>query len=363
MKIVFRTDASIQIGTGHVMRCLTLADALRLEGADCIFICRAHTGNLLDLIRQHGHQVVELNYRESINTPSTTPVHAAWLGSDWATDASDTQKAIGSQPVDWLVADHYALDQRWEQSVRSYCQRLMVIDDLADRPHDCDLLLDQNLGRIAEDYKQLIPSTATVLIGPRYALLRPEFSALREESLARRAKPQLKHILITMGGVDKTNATGEVLNALRHSVLPQRLRITVVMGRHAPWLEHVKATAQGMPYPTEVLVNVNHMAQLMTDSDLVIGAAGGTAWERCSLGIPSLVTPMAENQREGTEALQKSGATLTFHSSHDIPTLIESSLLSGKQPRLLKQLSVAAAAITNGNGAALVIQKLSNLHA
>jgi UDP-2,4-diacetamido-2,4,6-trideoxy-beta-L-altropyranose hydrolase len=365
MKIVFRTDASIQIGTGHVMRCLTLANALRLKGAECTFICRAHTGHLLDLIHQCGHDAIALaiNDAQHSDSPKTTPIHAAWLGSDWTTDASDTQKAIAPQAVDWLVVDHYALDERWEKSMRTYCRRLMVIDDLADRPHDCDLLLDQNLGRTAEDYEQLISPIATALIGTRYALLRPEFFALRQESLARRLKPQLKHLLITMGGVDKDNATDEVLNALRHCTLPQTLRITVVMGQHAPWLTHVQATAQTMPWPTEVRVNVDDMARLMTDSDLVIGAAGGTAWERCSLGLPSLVTALAENQRAGAEALKNRGAALTFQNSHELAVLIENPLISAEQPRLLQELSAAAAAITTGNGVSLVLQNLEHLDA
>lgn len=360
MNIIFRTDASVQIGTGHLMRCLTLADELRLKNASCTFICRAHKGHLLDLIRQHGHDVIMLAECETphLDTINNTLTHASWLGTSWTTDARDTQIAIGSRIVNWLVVDHYALDQKWEKAMRHSCQRLMVIDDLADRLHDCDLLLDQNLGRTKENYQHLIPSTATALIGPQFALLRPEFALLREESLTRRTNPKLKHLLITFGGVDKNNITGDVLKVLRNCDLPNDLRISIVMGEHAPWLEQVKAEAKAMPQFTQVLVNIRQMARLMTDCDLVISACGGSAWEICSLGLPSLVIATAENQYEGAFAMKQSGASIQFHHPSEIGSLIENPLLSGSQPAWLKHLSNAARTITNGRGATRVRQKL-----
>src|SRR3569832_1188104 len=149
MRISFRVDASLQMGTGHVMRCLTLVVVLCERGNDCSFICRPHTGHLMDLIAQRRHKVVALPVLGAeVKIPSTTaPSHATWLGTDWANDAQDTSHALGDAMMDWLIVDHYALDSRWEQAMRPSCRRLMVIDDLADRPHDCDLLLDQNGGR------------------------------------------------------------------------------------------------------------------------------------------------------------------------------------------------------------------------
>ena len=364
MKVAFRTDASVQIGTGHVMRCLTLADALRLEGSECTFICRGYAGQLIDLIRERGHLTVMLSEHASwvVDVTHDPLAHAAWLGTDWATDAADTQRAFDSRTMDWLVVDHYALDHLWEKTMRPFCHHLMVIDDLANRMHDCDLLLDQNLGRVAEDYCQLVPPHASTLIGPRYALLRPEFATLRQESLARRKPPLLQHLLITIGGIDKENLTGEVLQTLRICHLPTDLRITVVMGPHAPWLQNVQAISATMPRPTQVLVNVNHMARLMTDSDLVIGAAGGTAWECCSLGLPSLVITAAQNQRNGALALQKYGAAYLIENTRDIAALIENPLLCGNQPEWLQSLSTAAAAITEGNGSTLVLQELKHAY-
>lgn len=249
MRIAFRADASLQIGTGHVMRCITLADALRERGAKSTFICRPHTGHLLDLIKQRGHETIALTPADNSFIAPADPFHAKWLGTDWASDAMQTQQALGDQVADWLVVDHYGLDRRWEKVMRSQAQRIMVIDDLADRPHDTDLLLDQNLGRQAHDYGGLLSRHTQTLIGPTYALLRPEFAQWREHSLQRRAQPKLKNLLITMGGVDHDNATGKVLDALTHCELPTELRITVVMGPTAPGWRKCKPRQQPCPAP------------------------------------------------------------------------------------------------------------------
>jgi UDP-2,4-diacetamido-2,4,6-trideoxy-beta-L-altropyranose hydrolase len=364
MQVVFRADASLQIGTGHVMRCLTLADALRERGASCSFVCRLHQGHLLALINQRGHQALALpELQESVQPNHNDTAHAHWLGTDWATDAQDTQQALsaytGGQPVDWLVVDHYALDACWEEALRPQAHRIMVIDDLADRPHACDLLLDQNLGRNQADYGGLLKGKPTTLIGPQYALLRPEFAALRAYSLARRqANPQLRRLLITMGGVDKDNATGQVLAALQSYNLPADLRVTVVMGPHAPWLSQVQAQAAQMPWHTEVLVGVDNIAQLMAESDLAIGAAGGTAWERCSLGLPSLVWVLAQNQLQGAMALQKAGAAVAMETEQQIFNFMESLQAGELTKEVLNKLSTAAAVVTDGGGCKRTVKHL-----
>lgn len=356
MHIALRADASLQIGTGHVMRCLTLADALREQGARCSFVCRPYQGHLLALIAQRGHQALALPELQSgARFSQTGTAHAHWLGTNWATDAQDTQQVLsahtGGKPVDWLVVDHYALDVSWEEALRLQAKRIMVIDDLADRPHACDLLLDQNLGRNAEDYCGLLKGKPSTLIGPQYALLRPEFAALRAESLARRqSSPQLRRLLITMGGVDKDNATGQVLTTLPRCSLPTDLRVSVVIGPHAPWLGQVQAQAAQMPWPTEVFVGVGNMAQLMAEGDLAIGAAGGTAWERCSLGLPSLVWIVAQNQLTGAMALQRAGAAVVMQTQQEINKFMVTLQSAAAAKEVLTKLSKAAAVVTDGEG-------------
>lgn len=345
------------------MRCLTLAHSLQADGAQCHFICREHPGNLIAQIRQHGFTVSVLPATtESLITDDVAVAaqsnYAAWLGVDWTTDAAQTKAGIGVTAVDWLIVDHYALDARWEQAMRPLCHKLIVIDDLADRPHNCDLLLDQNLGRNVSDYDQLVPVPCTVLAGPQYALLRPEFAALRDESLRRRATPQLKHLLITMGGVDQADVTSKVLEVLRDCPLPADLRITVVMGSNAPWLERVQLLTKLMPQPTAVIVNVNRMAQLMADSDLAIGAAGSTSWERCCLGLPSIIGVQAANQQLIANALELSGAAKAFSINKGVKPLRELIAKVVGDNHRLQNMTTSAAAITDGKGVGRVAAQL-----
>jgi UDP-2,4-diacetamido-2,4,6-trideoxy-beta-L-altropyranose hydrolase len=382
MQIAFRTDASLQIGSGHVMRCLTLADALRAQGAQCHFISRAHPGHLLAVIRQRGYAVnslvtpVQQAQKAIENIAAVGPdqqigqppqlAHAAWLGSTWQADAQETAEVLATQRPDWLVVDHYGLDERWEDALAAHCRQLLVIDDLADRPHRCKLLLDQNLGRQPQDYAGLVPTDCEVLTGPHYALLRPEFAALRSYSLQRRqAQPNLRELLITMGGVDRHNATGQVLQALKTCALPSDCRITVVMGLMAPWLQNVRELAEDMPWSTEVVVNVDDMAQRMADSNLAIGAAGSTSWERCCLGLPTLMVVLAENQRGIASSVESAGAAIALNLGKGDQF---ASMLSGAIERLanheaaLISLSQAAAKVADGCGTNIVVAQMLSAH-
>lgn len=357
LRVAFRADASIEIGTGHVMRCLTLADALIREGATCLFICRAMPGDLRKAIAQRGHATRPLPAAEALPAQDASgPAHAHWLGVTWTQDARETRAAIGPTPVDWLVVDHYALDGRWEEALRPSCRHLMVIDDLADRTHACDLLLDQNTGRRAQDYAALLPIDTPVLAGPRYALLRPEFAALRAESLTRRRQPRLGRLLVTMGGIDKDNVTERVLDALDACPMPRDLEITVVLGPQAPWRAQVEARAARMCNATHVRVGVADMARLMTDSDLAIGAAGSTSWERCALGLPSIVLVLAENQRSIAESLHQQEASVAVSSSGEAAACIEHHLQDDTLVPFLQRLSRGGAAIADGEGAARVVR-------
>ncbi|MBK1796007.1 UDP-2,4-diacetamido-2,4,6-trideoxy-beta-L-altropyranose hydrolase [Devosia sp. WQ 349] len=361
-RIAFRTDASIQIGTGHVMRCLTLADALVASGAECVFISREHEGNLNEIIRGRGHQVLSLpkaepNY-ESFLTDG--PAHQHWVGVSSELDAEQTVQAIGESVVDWLVVDHYALDARWEAALRGACRQLMVVDDLADRSHICDMLLDQSLGRRQDDYLDLTPPGCMLLVGPTYALLRPEFSALREESLARRGDGKLEHLLITMGGVDKDNVTAQVLEALGecYNWLPENLRITVIMGPHAPWCEMVRQLAMTMPRPTQVVVGVSDMARRMADADLAIGAAGSTSWERCCLGLPTVTLVQADNQKSAANSLKEQGAIWLVEGDDIISNLRDTLGSISQNLARMREVARMSSQIIDGLGCSRTIDKM-----
>lgn len=357
--VAFRADASLLIGNGHVMRCLTLADALKRQGARTVFIGRRQRGDLLDLLGRHGHEVLAL---PQVTAPvaqgdADALAHASWLGADWQTDAADTLRVIGQDVFDWLVVDHYAIDHRWEGLLRPHCRHLMAIDDLADRRHDCDLLLDQNLGRVRDDYASLVPAEATLLLGPAYALLRPEFAALRTLSLSRREAPESTALLVTMGGVDKDNVTADVLKVLASIELPESLRIEVVLGPHAPHFSDVRALVAEMPRPARVFAGDADMARLMAECDLAIGAAGSTAWERCCLGLPSLQYVLAENQRSIATALERAGAAFTVTTAR-LPEALKAFLTDEGAAERVRCMSSRASALADGQGVSKVLGRI-----
>lgn len=360
MKAAFRCDASIQIGTGHVMRCLTLADALKSEGVESHFICREHTGHLLELIEQRGYQSHCLPYTSQVKSPNKDELeHTNWLGATQQEDSKRCAELLQTLQPDWLIVDHYALDVFWESALRPYCNKIMVIDDLADRQHNCDVLLDQTFGRYEQDYAIWVPNHCLLLCGANYALLRPEFSQWREYSLDRRKSGYLKHLLINLGGVDKDNITTQILKGLQKSALPEHCKITVVMGSTAPWIQSVINQAASMAWQTEVKTGVSNMAQLMANSDLAIGAAGSTSWERCCLGLPTIMIILAENQRKIAQNLEQANAVYPIDMDLNLEFSIQKSVeyFVDKESVLIK-MSHNASCILNGCGSKLVIKNV-----
>jgi UDP-2,4-diacetamido-2,4,6-trideoxy-beta-L-altropyranose hydrolase len=285
VRFAFRVDASLQIGTGHVMRCLTLAEELRRRGADTGFLCRSEPGNLNAFIASRGHHVQILALEQD--------------------DAQQSSAYLGQALSDWVVVDHYALNRAWEEAVRPFARRILVIDDLANRRHDCDLLLDQNMYDGIEDrYGPLVPAHCRQLIGPRFALLRPEFAEVRDRT-ARKAGP-VARLLVSFGGVDVTNETARLIACL-DDLPPPPMALEVVIGPASPHCEQVKALASRRPAAT-VHVGTDRMAELMSRADAFIGAGGSTTWERFCLGLPSLVIAVAENQQATSQYLGKIGA-------------------------------------------------------
>jgi UDP-2,4-diacetamido-2,4,6-trideoxy-beta-L-altropyranose hydrolase len=348
VKIAIRVDASITMGSGHVMRCLTLADQLVKRGCDCVFITRRQPGDLNLMISEKGYDVHVLRKQareteQAFEGPQS--VHTAWLDCSWQVDAKQTRDVLLEVKPDLIIVDHYALSKDWETAVNPDSLKLMVIDDLADREHRCSMLLDQNFCRSIEDYANLVPDSCKCLIGPEYALLRPEFEEARESSLSRRVKFNIENILVSMGGVDKDNATASVLDILDSCELPKSCAINVVMGFHSPWLNQVKERAEKMQYTTEVLVGIGDMAARMADADLSIGAVGGTTWERCALGLPAFVMLLAENQRVNVDSLVQIGAIQYF----DFTSF--SSFLENYPALELRNMSTVSASLCQGNGA------------
>lgn len=358
MKVAIRTDASLAIGTGHVMRCLALAEALRHQGAEVSFISRELPGNMITHLKGKEFLVKRLPAPDGTASEGP-PVHAFWAGVNWQRDAAETATALEEYTPDWLIVDHYSFDKRWETAVRRGQMQLMVLDDLADRPHDCDLLLDQNLGREPGDYHALVPEHCKLLIDPQYALLRPEFAAKRTESLIRRVDGELEHILVAMGGIDQNNTTALVMEAIYNLQLPVNCQLTVILGENAPWFDQVNALASSAMVPTTVLRGVRNMATLMSTMDLAIGGAGLSTWERCAVGLPSILITMAQNQISNARAMADRKAAVYAESVGE--GMAECFLMKAPEvfrPEELKRLSRRSAGLCDGDGAARVLAEL-----
>ena len=306
MNAVFRADASHIIGHGHVMRCLTLARALRECDVGVSFVCREHKGHLCELIEEEGFTVRRLPVPTATSKVGKAPLHAAWLGVTWQEDARQTSKGIesGGHKPDWLVVDHYALDSRWESALRTSSVRIMVIDDLADRVHDCDLLLDQNLvAQMHSRYVNKVPAVCHMLLGPEYALLQPTYAELHDRLAPREGS--IKRIFIYFGGADRDNLTGRSLSAFL-SLNRMDIEVDVVIASSGPHAESIHRRVMGYGN-IHLHSGLPTLASLMGKADLAIGAGGATSWERLCLGLPALVVTLADNQRPIAEELQKMG--------------------------------------------------------
>ena len=354
MRIIIRTDASQQIGFGHVMRCLTLAQVLKDNGANVEFICRRHNGNLVKKIHLSGFYVYELEVFEESEV-DTKLVHSHWLSTTQQQDADDCIDILKSSQIDWLIVDHYSLDEDWQYKLKPYCEKLMVIDDLADRKHQCDILLDQTFGRQQEDYSTLTPKGCTLLLGSQYALLRPEFTKWREYSLERRNKTKFKQLLVNMGGVDVDNVTESILDELmRVCSSLNDINIIVIMGGSAPHLESIKSKANILSCKTDVKVDVGNMAEIMANTDIAIGAAGSTTWERCCLGLPTIQIITAKNQQFLAETLMQQNIVKLVKETKDTTCLLERSI------EWMKDAGLAASQVCDGKGRYRVFNRMSD---
>lgn len=312
MYLVFiRADASSLIGSGHVMRCLTLAQRLRKEqNAKVIFIMRKLLGNLIDVVRKQSFAVLVL---PPADQDYELEDYGLWLTVPMEVDAQQTIKVLqhylqehGCDVVDRLIVDSYALNEQWELMLRPYCREIMVIDDLANRRHDCDILLDQNF-YLNKDvrYAGLVPEHCKMLLGPEHALLREEFYEAKKH--LRKRDGNIKNILVFYGGSDLTNETEKAIKALvqlhdeGYSFTADI--ITGVSNSRREKIEKICSKYNFFHYYCQV----SNMAEFMNKADLMLGAGGSTTWERLYMELPALVTAVAENQIQGCRDCSQAG--------------------------------------------------------
>jgi len=284
--VAIRVDSGTQIGSGHVMRCLNVAGELERNGGQATFLCRELPGHLGQLIEREGYPVVPLR-------------------TETCEEARDALRRLRT---DWLIVDHYGIGADWERSQRGSIGRILVIDDLADRLHDCDVLLDQNyFGRDTQlRYAGLVPPRCRLLLGPRYALLQPEYANLRTALVPRTGTS--RRVLVFFGGTDPTNETCKALRALAVPELAH-LDVDVVLGANHPAPHEVAALAAKRP-GTTVYRNLPTLAGLMFRADLAVGAGGVATSERMCMGLPSVVVTIAPNQERPIASLAEEGIVI-----------------------------------------------------
>jgi UDP-2,4-diacetamido-2,4,6-trideoxy-beta-L-altropyranose hydrolase len=351
MKIAFRTDASTKIGTGHFMRCLTLADELKKQDAHIRFLSRNLPTHLSDLLRIKGIEYISLGAIE-VDGSIDELAHASWLGINQAQDSQTTIKALSDQAWDWLIVDHYALDARWEKALRPSVKNIMVIDDLADRQHDCDVLLDQNYYADKQTrYKDKVTVDCKLLLGPNYALLREEFRFLREQVKVRNG--YVKRVLVFFGGVDADNYTFKAIEVLAE--VSPGLQVDVVIGAQHPFKEMIEKACIKHGYVCHI--QTLRMAELMLEADFAIGAGGSASWERCCLGLPSLLVALADNQIAIARELSAISACVYIDNGNEANLKKWLTQLIANQ-ELIQKISENAFSIVDGLGVCRVSKEI-----
>ena len=358
MKIVFRVDSSSAIGGGHIVRCHTLAKILRQRGAKVTFVCRDHIGNLIENLIKDSFKVMVLPppLLGAINSDD----YAVWLGVDQIVDARETELALENEKPDWLIVDHYALDKKWEGKMRPFVKKIMVIDDLANRSHDCEILLDQNFSLKGHNrYTDLVIDDCCKLIGPRYALLHEDYSSYKKVQPKR--DNEIQKILIYLGGIDPDNLICKALQALSAPSL-SHIHVDVVVGNNDNlYREDVERHVASRPL-TILHGPQQRLVYFISQSDLALGAGGATTWERLCLGLPSLLVSAADNQKQACESLARCNLINYAGSSSSLSV---SALQSSFETLIIDQLkleeqSSLGQALVDGLGALRVAEVISS---
>lgn len=355
-RVAIRVDASTLLGTGHLMRCLVLARGLRVRGCQVTLISREHPGHLSDWVEtSQGFPVLRL--------PGIIPADGAnpedgGLGVSEAEDADATIELLDAAGgADLAIVDHYGLSRPWEERVRTRVRRLLAIDDLANRPHEVDVLLDPNVhSEPSARYHDLVSSRTRLLLGPRYVPLRPAF--LRRARTLRRRPGAGSRILVYFGGTDRGGILQASLEALARLQWPGR-DVIVLVGATDPRREALMALSESVGY--RALPGLGQdMPRLMSRVDMALGACGSTQWERCVMGLPSLVVTLARNQEATARALDSMGVVRLAGSIGDchVPGLMAHLSELRAHPAERRRMVERGRALVDGQGADRVIQVL-----
>ena len=346
------------MGTGHMMRCVTLAESLRERGIGSLFVCRDHPGSMAELLRRGSFDFALLPRSDAAHASAAEADYGNWLGATQQQDAEQTIRALQGTRLEWLIVDHYALDADWELRLRAHANKLLVIDDLANRRHDCDLLVDPNFSPSTQDrYSGLIPAGCRTLYGPYFCVLRPEYRQRRINMGPRRGK--VLRILIFFGGTDALNLTGMAIDALCDPQF-REFEVDAVVGVNNPHRQLLEKLA-ACRRRTRLHGPEPHLADLMSAADLSIGAGGTTTWERMCVGLPSIVVSISENQRPACRSLAQAGliAYAGHHDAVHVSDLISALRRLLCRPEMLAQMSSGGQRTVDGWGAERIVESMN----
>ncbi len=349
MKAVIRADSTLNIGSGHIMRCLTLAEDLTINGFSVYFISKNLPGNMLSYVKEQGYQCFSIlpigsNDRECYDE-----------NFDNIYDATESIEILKSIDADLIIVDHYKIDATWHKMVKKYCKSIVVIDDLADRSYECDILIDQTFGRHKREYVKLVSDGTSLCLGSKYALVKSEYYGMRRMAKRKRnITNNISNVLIFLGGSDHSDLYLDVVNTLFSMDTSNILTINLVVGaQDSNTLNKLSGIIDDRLI---VHKNINYMSKLMYEADIFVGASGSTTWERCSLYLPSIVCIVADNQKLIASNLEEHGAVFVWKNMKELKKCFSR---IAQSPNLYKKMQIKSGEVCDAEGVYRVTRKIT----
>ena len=347
--IVIRVDSGNKIGFGHAMRCLTLANQMKKYDYKISIISNKEKNNLNELFLKNGHQVYYIKNKK---------ITSRKINEKY--DLEQTKKILVkiNKKIDLILVDNYSLGLKWEKSLRSFGKKIIVIDDLSDRKHDCDLIIDQGLHQnMKNPYSNLVPKNCKILLGPKYAILRPEFKKLREK--LQKQNKKIEKIMISFGGSDPNKDTMKVMKGVE-KIKERKFSVDVIIGKSNADHKEIKDLCKKM-LKTRCFYNTEKMASIMNKCNLAIGSGGSTTWERCCLGIPTIVSIASKDQSEATKILHSKKCVINLGKSKEISILNYTNIIEKMTYDKLNKMRENCLKLVDGNGTKRIIQEILSI--
>ena len=357
-RFYIRADASPVIGTGHFVRCMNLAKFLIKRDAEVTFISRNVGSDLNKQIMAAGCRVIDLQLQSNSSNQSPDD-YATWLGANERDDISQCLSLISDNEDFSIIVDHYGVNQEWLGIAKKECSQLIVLDDLAERKLDVDVVINQNLGWTAADYANLVEQETKLLLGPRYAIIDENYSTVRQKLDRSFESEDPLRVLISLGGSDIENVSGKVARVLEEMQRKHDFVVTIVVGSLNPNSNDLHELCQRSGGKIVLIQGANNLVDAYASHDIAVGAIGGSSWERCCLGLPTILVPIAENQKPAASKLHDAGAGILLDSSSDQFGLeLCNTLIRLANPEVRKQISNIAADVCDGSGGKRVVNEI-----